>query len=123
MSWRDSAWWEESTQFACCRNPECQPWSSVLDSYQRRGSAWHACVVEIARTAALAVGDLYQIDGHRVFGRSGPHSEKAVTEQTVATRQGQYCYRPALAASFKIIASRIPACANRSSTTEAAWSR
>ena len=76
-------------------------------------------MVQIARAATLAACFLHQIAWRRFFAGRGL-SEKSLAKWSGAFLLG---YRPFLAASFKIIASRIPACASRSSTTEPAWSR
>jgi len=52
-----------------------------LDFDERRSAAGHARLVEAARAATLAVGDLHQIAWDYAFGNGELRCEKAVAER------------------------------------------
>src|SRR5882762_4982173 len=82
MPWGSGARRKEGAQFACYRGPGRQPGSDFLDFDEWRGAARHAGLVEAARAATLAIGDVHQVTWHGVFGNGGRRYEKAVAKHS-----------------------------------------
>src|SRR5690349_15169158 len=125
MPRRISARQQEGPEFACRGGPGRYAGGNFLDLDERSCAARDAGVVEAAGAAAVAVSDVYQVARHRACRRSGLRCKKTVGADFLLPnsdywRQANslhFPHSPDLAASLRIIARRMPACARRSSTT------
>src|SRR5258705_8507557 len=83
MPWGSGARRTEGAQFGCYGGPGRQPGSDFLDFDEWGGAARHAGLVEAARAATLAIGDVYQVARCSAFRGRGRDAEKAVANALV----------------------------------------
>src|SRR5437879_2066355 len=83
MPWGSGARRKGGAEFARRRGPGRQPGSHFLDFDEWRGAARHAGLVEAARAATLAIGDVHQIARCSAFRGRGRDGEKAVANALV----------------------------------------